>query len=219
MKQRNAFTLIELLVVISIILILIAIALPNFLNAQLRSKVARCKGDFHGVSTALFAYQGDYRKFPPSFPIGLALGAEMMNLALNILTTPTKYMSSVEHLIDPFSAGGTIRSVRESRPIYMYFSYDKPVYGDAGHPTKGQEWIWRAIYVHNNPPEVAHPGFMLFSSGPDIKDDNLYWAEVAPIGTEQVYRNLVYSPTNGLRSWGDIGRLGGMVRMKSLKTD
>ncbi|MBE7490114.1 prepilin-type N-terminal cleavage/methylation domain-containing protein [bacterium] len=38
-KGHSGFTLIELLIVIAIILILISIALPNFLEAQLRAKV------------------------------------------------------------------------------------------------------------------------------------------------------------------------------------
>jgi len=45
----KGFTLIELLIVIAIILILIGIALPNFLSAQTRAKVTKVTGDMRSV--------------------------------------------------------------------------------------------------------------------------------------------------------------------------
>jgi len=55
-RKRKGFTLIELLIVIAIILILIAIALPNFLEAQIRARVTKANGELRSLATALFDY-------------------------------------------------------------------------------------------------------------------------------------------------------------------
>jgi prepilin-type N-terminal cleavage/methylation domain-containing protein len=55
-KKRKGFTLIELLIVIAIILILIAIALPNFLEAQIRARVTKANGELRSLATAMFDY-------------------------------------------------------------------------------------------------------------------------------------------------------------------
>ncbi|MCA9445423.1 MAG: hypothetical protein KC964_31830 [Candidatus Omnitrophica bacterium] len=59
-RSGGGFTLIDLLIVIAIILILIVIALPSFLEAQVRSRVARAKSGIRTLSIAMEAYFPDW---------------------------------------------------------------------------------------------------------------------------------------------------------------
>ena len=64
-RSKRAFTLIELLIVVAIIGILAAIAVPNFLNAQIRAKVSRAQAEMRAVEYAYLAYRLDNNEFPP----------------------------------------------------------------------------------------------------------------------------------------------------------
>jgi len=103
--QKKGFTLIELLIVVAIIAILAAIAVPNFLEAQVRSKVSRCKADMRSLVTALESYAVDNNKYPPpadtaTYANADAWGNYFHSRIPNYLTTPVAYVTALYQ--DPF---------------------------------------------------------------------------------------------------------------------
>src|SRR4051812_8591572 len=85
---KSGFTLIELLIVVAIIAILAAIAVPNFLEAQIRAKVSRCKSDMRTIATAMETYHVDNNHYPETF-----VNARWERFTP--LTTPIAYLSTV----------------------------------------------------------------------------------------------------------------------------
>jgi prepilin-type N-terminal cleavage/methylation domain-containing protein len=94
---KSAFTLIELLIVVAIIAILAAIAVPNFLEAQVRSKVSRVRADHRTIVTGLEVYYLDNNKYPPT-PY---TETSIIRVIPNLLSTPVAYITTVGSA-DPF---------------------------------------------------------------------------------------------------------------------
>lgn len=69
-KLEHGFTLIELLVVITIIGILAAIALPNYIKAKDKAKEAEVKANCHTIQIALERYATDHSGAYPNYILG-----------------------------------------------------------------------------------------------------------------------------------------------------
>jgi prepilin-type N-terminal cleavage/methylation domain-containing protein len=99
------FTLIELLIVIAIILILISIALPNFLEAQIRARVTRAKSELRSLHVAMDSYYLDFKIYPPESERNTD---SWNHRGFFWLTTPIAYIRHIPQ--DPFTAFGADES-------------------------------------------------------------------------------------------------------------
>ncbi len=127
--QRGGFTLIELLIVVAIIAILASIAVTNFLEAQVRSKVSRANADMRTIATALESYRVDLNRYPPT-PIAPVVSTRDERLAN--LTTPVAYITSIPN--DVFMKGKqeayafwseNLNDAMKVSPVYSYLPEEK----------------------------------------------------------------------------------------------
>lgn len=109
-KVGCTFTILELLVVVAIIAILYALAVPNFLEAQSRSKVSRVKADMRSMATGVEAYYVDNNAYPPNAEIlwqGAVkyLSAPFADPFADYQGTPYKYIVGREAIEKAVQAG------------------------------------------------------------------------------------------------------------------
>jgi prepilin-type N-terminal cleavage/methylation domain-containing protein len=91
--KRRGFTLIELMVVIAIIIILAAIAIPNYLTMTARAKRSRVASDFAAIATALETYKTDWNQYPPDATANTAeqIAGTSVNVAVGAAAELTGY--------------------------------------------------------------------------------------------------------------------------------
>jgi prepilin-type N-terminal cleavage/methylation domain-containing protein len=88
MKKRKGFTLIELMIVIAIIIILAAIAIPNYLRMTDRARRSRVAGDFASLATAIEAYSVDWGHYA-KITTANAFGKGIDGIAANGMVSTT----------------------------------------------------------------------------------------------------------------------------------
>lgn len=225
MRISRGFTLIELLIVIAIILILIAIALPNFLEAQIRAKVSNVSAEMKALETAIASYFIDRARYPgDGFEVGgfgYVAGAEGNPVVWSQLTTPVKYFTAIpldEFLPADFAVDDAGNSPGERDPsnnVYRYYSdgWSCRASGNTPRPFVGQPETCfipsdrrGKVTPHPFDPNAAFLGrWIALSAGPDQEHGYGEWEMHR---SNITIRSRTYSPTNGTRSYGDIVKWG-----------
>ena len=184
---EKGFTLIELLIVVAIIAILAAIAVPNFLEAQMRAKVSRAKSDMRSISVGQESYCIDNRVYTPTTLKKPGYPGLTWMQRLSPLSTPIAYITSVPQ--DPFQIMAIQKSFGAD-PLAIY-AYDN----DYMEPTGGA-WVSMLDKNHRFKYDIR-------SYGPDLDYDDYNWT--GAVGMAGI-RN--YDPTNGTVSNGEISYFG-----------
>jgi prepilin-type N-terminal cleavage/methylation domain-containing protein len=209
--QRKAFTLIELLIVVAIIAILAAIAVPNFLEAQMRAKVSRAKADIRTVATAIESYAVDNNKYPidgsttDDQAYWYVPGGPTVTGGVAGITSPIAYLSS-NVLVDPFrTKAAAAAAMAADAPDSSHFTVDDY--------RRFRYTNWKYTYVDwRTPPglpayaaeyEQIYGAYRLSSSGPDQSAGP---SAGKPANASVATQYQVYDPTNGTVSAGDIMR-------------
>ena len=80
LKSQKGFTLIELMIVVAIIGILAAIAIPNFLTYQLKSRQAEAKTNLQAIKTSQVAFQAERGCYLGITPEGSVAAANVKSI-------------------------------------------------------------------------------------------------------------------------------------------
>lgn len=220
-SESRAFTLIELLIVVAIIAILAAIAVPNFLEAQTRAKVARVTADMRTMETGIETYRVDNNKVPvrhsnydvangtpdyvPDADTKISDPANSnARVGLKMITTPISYLAN----IPPDVFNTPIREVLDTYPgTSMALDYWD----------EEQVKAFRGNYSFRNQP--GKQGFALLSVGPDKYIGLNRPGRKYPTESGIAIRNTIrffYDPTNGTSSYGNVYRFSAGLQQSDL---
>ena len=215
---KRAFTLIELLIVVAIIAILAAIAVPNFLEAQIRSKISRVRNDMRTMATALESYAVDNNQYPvrrdnwavenppsrqmyPPFREKIFVpGQPDVRVGLHTITTPIAYLTALP--VDVFNTPAKGLATPDNTLLDVIDYWD---------PEQTDAWV---AVPNGRMARGRGKGWMLVSVGPDqrlgvvsVSGNPGGYPPETP--ASMLTARIFYDSTNGSVSYGNLYRSQG----------
>lgn len=130
MKGNEGFTLVELMIVVAIIGILAAIAIPNFLSYQLKSKTSEAKANLGAIKTSQEAYRAETDSY------------------LLCATTPANLPGDSKAI---WAVGGGFQSIGFEPSGNVYYSYGVNAGREGGVATAAPIYVaWAQGDLDNN---------------------------------------------------------------------
>lgn len=212
-SSRRGFSLVELLIVVLIISILAAIAVPNFLDAQVRAKLAKSKSGMKTLDFAIKMLQVDRGVMLLDHQdVGSGWGKKrieevffgvgdhyMQGGSFSPLTTPVAYLIKIPQ--DPFIQNHvniitayTASLIGQPNKNFGYHDYDWEEY-------RGRHLITHIYQSANKPYQTSikllQGDYIISGVGP---------YNLLSLGEVDLYitGQLIYNITNGVMSFGNI---------------
>jgi prepilin-type N-terminal cleavage/methylation domain-containing protein len=230
MKKRIGFTLIELLIVVAIIAILAAIAVPNFLEAQMRAKISSVQSDLRSLTTGIESFQVENNIYPraaSTYKLGLNAGpADKADANPNIKLRLTFASIGQGNTSDAMiGTGANARKLTLTTPVAYLAQIPNDVFAESSGVVYGYAnaadmgWIvWSASPTGGEGTSLLDSSLKQHSryggKGPSGGMDPNTWK----FGSCTVYnpgrnnpsddlKKMTYDGTNGTSSAGDIWKL------------
>ena len=110
-NREKGFSLIELLVVVAIIMVIVAIAIPNLLRTRMTANETSAVGSLSALNTACITYLTIYGGYPPSLASlgpGSAATSTSADLIDSVLSSGTKGGYNFTYSAGPRDASGRV---------------------------------------------------------------------------------------------------------------
>jgi prepilin-type N-terminal cleavage/methylation domain-containing protein len=186
MRKTKALTLIELLIVAAVVAVLAAIAVANVQEARIRSQASRVKSNQRAMSVALESFYADHKWYPPDgFPWNSGITCPWIQTEL----VPTWFAS----MNAAYNSENEPTGWWKGSMIWMNYQDRNKYYQHSGWP--------QPIERVPNVDGIRYPQWEITSIGPDLSKDNTTSTNPA-----QAHPEIIYDPTNGTVSIGNIFR-------------